>query len=129
LIERGLDPAESLVEVSVDNLNADAGDAATRRLLAREDRPTAIFCVNDLTALGSLRALREGGVAVPDDIAVVGYDDVSFASMLSTPLTSVRQPTHTLGWTAADILLRTGLDDVEQVTFTPELIVRGSSAT
>lgn len=60
-------------------------------------------------------------------MAVVGYDDVSFASMLATPLTSVRQPTHTLGWTAADILLRTGLDDAEQVVFEPELVVRASS--
>lgn len=127
LVERGLDPAEALVEMSVDNLNADAGDAATKRLLARDDRPTAIFCVNDLTALGSLRALRESGVEVPNEMAVVGYDDVSFASMLSTPLTSVRQPTHTLGWTAADILLRSGPDEGEQVTFTPELIVRSSS--
>ena len=127
VVERGLDPAEVLAEVSVDNLNADAGHAATERLLARDARPTAIFCVNDLTALGSLRALREAAVPVPEQMAVVGYDDVSFASMLSTPLTSVRQPTHTLGWTAADILLRSGLDDGEQVTFTPELVVRASS--
>jgi LacI family transcriptional regulator len=125
---RGLEPAEVLVEESVDNLNADAGDAATQRLLAQEDRPTAIFCVNDLTALGSLRALREAAVVVPEEVAVVGYDDVSFASMLSTPLTSVRQPTHLLGWTAADILLRAGIDDAEQVTFTPELVTRSSSA-
>lgn len=124
----GLDPAEALIELSVDNLNANAGDAAVRAMLADDaPTPTAIFCVNDLTALGALRALRESGVIVPDEMAVVGYDDVSFASMLATPLTSVRQPMHTLGWTAADILLRTGLSDAEQVVFTPELVVRASS--
>jgi LacI family transcriptional regulator len=136
LHRHGLDPETALVEVGVDNLNADAGDAAIRELLGRDDaadRPTAVFCVNDLTALGALRALRELGVVVPEQMAVVGYDDVSFASMLATPLTSVRQPTHTLGWTAADILLRSGTgggepDHPDQVVFAPELVVRASSA-
>lgn len=128
LTERGLDPGEALVEISIDNLNADAGAAAVTELLDRPGpRPTAVFCVNDLTALGALRSLREHEIPVPGEMAVVGYDDVSFASMLTTPLTSVRQPTHTLGWTAADILLRTGLGDAEQVVFTPELVVRSSS--
>ncbi len=128
LTEHGLDPAEALVELGVDNLNADAGAAALDDLLDRPGpRPTAVFCVNDLTALGVLRALREHGVPVPEEMAVVGYDDVSFASMLTTPLTSVRQPMHTLGWTAADILLRSGAGEPEQVVFTPELVVRASS--
>jgi len=128
LLEHGLDPATALIEVSMDTLNSDAGYAAAREVLAHPGvRPTAMFCVNDFTALGVLRALRESSVTVPDEVAVVGYDDVSFASMLATPLTSVRQPMHTLGWTAADILLRTGLDAAEQVVFEPELVVRESS--
>lgn len=128
LHEHGLDPAEALVEVGVDNLNADAGDDAIRRVLdAPGLTPTATFCANDWTALGVLRGLRERGVSVPDDMAVVGYDDVSFASMLTTPLTSVRQPTHALGWTAADLLLR-GDEHPEQVEFAPELVIRSSSA-
>lgn len=128
LLAHDLDPADALIEVSIDTLNSDAGYAAAREVLAQPGpRPTAMFCVNDFTALGVLRALRESAVAVPDEVAVVGYDDVSFASMLATPLTSVRQPMHTLGWTAADILLRTGLDDAEQVVFDPELVVRESS--
>lgn len=127
--DRGLDPADVLVEIGVDNLNADAGDAAVHELFARAERmPTAVFCVNDLTALGALRALRALEISVPQQVAVVGYDDVSFASMLATPLTSVRQPMHQLGWTAADMLLRTGLGEPEQVTFDPELVVRASSA-
>lgn len=128
LLEHDLDPDDALVEITIDNLNADAGAEAMTALLERPGpRPTAVFCVNDLTALGVLRALREQGVKVPEEMAVVGYDDVSFASMLATPLTSVRQPTHALGWTAADILLRNGLAEAEQVVFEPELVVRSSS--
>ncbi|MFV0252827.1 MAG: LacI family DNA-binding transcriptional regulator [Beutenbergiaceae bacterium] len=129
LTTRGLDPAQALTQVAVENLNTDAADAAVAALLATgRQRPTAIFCANDLTALGALRALREAQLRVPDQMAVVGYDDVSFAAMLTTPLTSVRQPTHAIGWTAADILLRNGLDGSEHVVFEPELIIRGSSA-
>ena len=64
-------------------------------------------------------------------MAVVGYDDVNFASMLATPLTSVRQPMYEMGWTAADMLLRRdGADSsVEQIEFAPELVVRASSAS
>lgn len=128
---RGLDPAEALVEIPLEALNADAGEAGVHQLLARSGRrPTAMFCANDFAALGALRALRELGLAVPDDMAVVGYDDVMFAGMLATPLTSVRQPMHALGWTAADILLTRSADDAtaRQVEFEPELVVRASSS-
>lgn len=126
----GLDPAVALEEVALDALNADAGEAGVHQLWARSGpRPTAMFCANDFTALGALRALRELDVDVPGDVAVVGYDDVMFASMLTTPLTSVRQPMHTLGWTAADMLLtrRSSGEDATQVEFEPELVVRASS--
>lgn len=124
----GLDPAEHLTEITLASLNADGGEAATRALLARDDRPTALFCVNDLAALGALRTLRREGVDVPGEVAVVGYDDVAFAAELATPLTSVRQPTHLLGERAADLLLRGRDAAAEQVVFQPELVVRASSA-
>ncbi|MCF4119511.1 LacI family transcriptional regulator [Antribacter sp. KLBMP9083] len=123
----GLDPAEALVEVTVPELNADGGEAGIRTLLERGDRPSAVFCVNDLTALGALRTLRREGISVPDDVALVGYDDVTFAAELATPLTSVRQPTHQLGERAADLLLRPPGSPAEQVVFEPELVVRESS--
>lgn len=126
LAEGGLDPEAALVEITIPSLNADGGQAGARQLLALADRPTAMLCVNDLTALGALRALRAADVPVPSGMAVVGYDDVAFAGELATPLTSVRQPTHQLGHRAADLLLRPD-DAVEQVTFQPELVVREST--
>ncbi|GAA2724330.1 LacI family DNA-binding transcriptional regulator [Cellulomonas aerilata] len=129
LTTAGLD-ASAMVEVEVPFLNADGGEAGATELLALDDRPTALFCVNDLTALGAMRTLRAHGLRIPQDVAVVGYDDVNFASMLTTPLTSVRQPTHELGRTAADLLLRAanGLaEEPAHVEFQPELVVRASS--
>lgn len=127
----GLDPAQALVEVTIGSLNADGGEEGIAQVLDTTDRPTAVFCVNDLAALGVLRGLRARDVAVPAEMAVVGYDDVTFASMLTVPLTSVRQPTHQLGWTAADLLLRQRTEGErfqhQRVQFQPELVVRGSS--
>ena len=128
LVAAGLDPASALLEVTVTSLNAEGGEAAIRGLLESGDRPTAVFCVNDLVALGVLRTLRTENIAVPAEMAVVGYDDVSFAAELATPLTSVRQPTHELGVRAADLLL-SGPDTAEHVMFQPTLVVRGSSSS
>lgn len=128
LLEAGRDPAEALVEVPLDALNAGNGALGMARLLDMPGPPvTATFCVNDFTALGALRCLRQRGLQVPHDMAMVGYDDVVFASELFTPLTSVRQPTHDLGWRAADLLL--GSEQPERLLFQPELVVRASSVT
>lgn len=128
LHEAGKDPAHALVEIDVDALNAENGAAGAKQLLGRQgSHPTALFCVNDFTALGALRVLREHGIRVPQDIAMVGYDDVSFAGELSTPLTSVRQPKHELGWRAADLLLDGS--EPQRIQFQPELVVRASSIT
>jgi LacI family transcriptional regulator len=86
-----------------------------------------VFCINDIVALGVMRELRLRRMELPRDMALVGYDDVTFASELMTPLTSVRQPMHELGWTAADMLLA-GADASDHRVFRPELIVRESSA-
>lgn len=90
-----------------------------------------MFCINDLVALGVIRGLRRNGVRIPDDVAVIGYDDVEFASMLATPLTSVRQPQYQLGRAAAELLLfETSGNAAHQhrdVLFQPELVVRETS--
>lgn len=127
VVSAGLDPDEALVEVTISSHNADGGETGMRELLAMENVPTATFCINDLAALGALRVLRREGVSVPHGMAVVGYDDVAFAAELSTPLTSVRQPTHQLGFRAADLLLANPASAAEQITFQPELVIRASS--
>ncbi|WP_029252054.1 LacI family DNA-binding transcriptional regulator [Paraoerskovia marina] len=125
--DAGLDPDEVLVDVTISSHNADGGEAGMREILQMPDVPTATFCINDLAALGALRVLRREGISVPHGMAVVGYDDVDFAAELSTPLTSVRQPTHQLGFRAADLLLADPASAAEQITFQPELVVRASS--
>jgi LacI family transcriptional regulator len=127
----GLDPEKALVEVIIPTLTAEGGEHGVLMLAQQKaGLPPAIFCLNDQVALGVLRALRARGLSVPDDVAVVGYDDVEFAPMLSTPLTSVRQPMYKLGHTAASLLLAETHDSHHQhqrVPFMPELIVRASS--
>lgn len=104
--------------------------AATRTLLNRPERPTAILTYNDLMAVGVLAALTEAGLRVPNDIALVGYDDIAYAPYLSVPLTTVRQQTQRMGRTAAQLLLeRFGGAEMppRRVVLAPELIVRASS--
>ena len=109
-----------------------AGRAAGERLGERDDRPDAVFAANDLLAVGVLQALTLlGDVRVPEDIALVGYDDIDFAAAAVVPLTSVRQPAESLGSTAVDLLLRQLEGDIDatrrHVRFEPELVTRASS--
>ncbi|GAA1848962.1 LacI family DNA-binding transcriptional regulator [Myceligenerans crystallogenes] len=129
LADSGRDPGAALLEITVPALSPDGGEAGIREALelAPDRRPTAVFCVNDLVALGVLRTLRREGIQVPEEMAVVGYDDVTFAAELATPLTSVRQPTVELGTRAADLLFRPEGAAPEQVMFEPQLVVRESS--
>jgi LacI family transcriptional regulator len=126
-------PAEDLVTLATESLTIAAGREAGQRLAGRpgDGRPTAAFCANDLVALGLLQQLMHLGIAVPGDVAIVGYDDIEFASAAAVPLTSVRQPTNLLGRTAAELLLDEARREPghvhRQVQFTPELIVRESS--
>jgi LacI family transcriptional regulator len=94
-------------------------------------RPTAAFCANDLLALGLLQRMVGLGLRVPDDLAIVGYDDIEFAKAAAVPLTSVSQPRQLLGTTAAELVLAESRDGPEhrhrQLVFDPELIVRAST--
>ena len=127
VVEAGLDPADVLVTTKADLLNSDCGQQAMVALLERS-AITAVFCVNDFVAMGALRELRSRGLAVPRDMAVVGYDDIVFAREMMVPLTSVRQPMHDLGWTAAEMLLHPDAHP-QQARFQPQLVVRQSSLT
>lgn len=122
---RGMDPGEVLVPVTVAQMTADSGCQAMADLLDQAC-VTAVFCVNDIVAMGALRELRRRGLSIPSDVAVVGYDDVAFAAEMMVPLTSVRQPMHDLGWTAVEMLLDPG-EYPRHVTFQPQLVVRESS--
>jgi LacI family transcriptional regulator len=129
LAEAGLGP-ENLRELPTERLDVAAGRDAGARLLGLGARPTAVFCANDLLALGVLQELTRRRLRIPEDIAIVGYDDIEFAAAAAVPLSSVRQPREELGRTAATLLLQEVEDPHHQhrhVVFDPELIVRESS--
>jgi LacI family transcriptional regulator len=111
------------------DFRADGGHAAALALLAGPERPRALFVANETMTLGALRAVRERGLRMPDDIAVIGFDDMPWAPLLDPPLTAVAQPAYDLGRLAADALVRR-LEDPSRPTSTvllaPKLLVRGS---
>jgi LacI family transcriptional regulator len=125
-------PADALTFLETRSLQVAEGREAGERLvgLPASRRPTAAFCANDLLALGLLQSMTQQGLRVPDDLAVVGYDDIEFAAAAAVPLTSVRQPREQLGRTAAQLLLTENEPDHEHrhVKFQPELVVRASTS-
>ncbi|WP_283134613.1 LacI family DNA-binding transcriptional regulator [Rhizohabitans arisaemae] len=131
LQRHGLSPADALTVSHNEGMNIKAGAAAIERLLDEGARPTAVFCANDMLAFGVYRGLTRRGIRVPEDIALVGYDDIEFAADWIVPLTSVRQPTYELGYRAGQLLLAHSAREPEhrhkQIVFQPELIVRQSS--
>jgi LacI family transcriptional regulator len=124
---------DELTILETTRLDVAEGRRAGERLagLPAARRPTAAFCANDLLALGLLQQMVRLGLRVPDDMAIVGYDDIEFAEAAAVPLTSVSQPRHLLGRTAAELMLAEarGHPDHEhrQVVFAPELVVRTST--
>jgi len=126
--------AEHLTMIETPALNVAAGQQAGSAIakLAAGQRPTGVFCANDLIALGLLQEMTKHGIRVPEDIAIVGYDDIEFAAAAAVPLSSVRQPRRQLGHTAARLLLEEAIGEDphthQQVMFEPELVVRQSSA-
>ncbi len=122
-----------LQTVQTRTLSATAGREAAEAICAMPParRPTAVFCANDLLALGALQGLVTGGLRVPQDVAIVGYDDIDFAAAAAVPLTSVRQPREQLGRTAAELLLEeadgAGHHGHRHVVFQPQLVVRQST--
>ena len=120
-----------LVETQATSVAEGRRAAEVIAALPASRRPTAVFCANDLVALGVLQEMTRRGVRVPQDLAIVGYDDIEFAEAAAIPLTSVRQPREQLGRTATELLL----DEVasgerhkhKHIVFEPELVVRASS--
>jgi LacI family transcriptional regulator len=127
-------PDVTLEIVTIDSLTVLAGRSAGELIAARnpEDLPDAIFAVNDLVALGVMQALvMQGNIAVPDRIALIGYDDIDFASSGVVSLTSIRQPSKLIGHTAVEILVEEAQDPglpPRHIVFQPELVVRQSTS-
>jgi LacI family transcriptional regulator len=112
------------------DLRERGGHRATLELLASDDPPTAIFSVNNLTTLGVLTAIRELGRRAPDDVSVLGFDDVPTGELLDPPLTVVRQPTYQLGARATELLLRRVREPeapVQEVVLAASLVIRPST--
>lgn len=109
----------------------DGMDAADR-ILARSDRPTALFVTTDRKAMGVIHCLLERGVRIPEEITVIGYDDIPYAACAQVPLTTVAIPMRRMGELAAEILFDrldgVGPSEPSQVLLPPELVIRASSS-
>ena len=125
-------PPEDLTVITTSSLDVASGREAGARLagLPSGRRPTAAFRANDLTALGLLQHTIGNGTKVPEQLAIVGYDDIEFAAAAAVPLSSVRQPRHELGRAAAELALDEAQNPAHhhrQILFTPELVAREST--
>lgn len=143
-----LTPAVMLETVNVEDFSVNAGRSWMRAYLKEQglrpntsgpqtptnplmkNLPTGIFCANDLIAFGAMMALRDAGLRVPEDVSVVGFDDISMAADMPTPLTTIRQPMEELGTEAVDLLFKSSNPNssVVHLKFYPRLIVRRSTA-
>ena len=125
-------PPDDLISLQCGALTVAEGRAVGEQLdgIPSHRRPTAVFCANDLVSLGLLQHAMRRGWKVPDDLALVGYDDIDFAAAAAVPLTSVRQPREELGRTAAELVLEEASNpdhQHQQVVFTPTLVARAST--
>jgi len=117
--------------VRVPLMNAAKGEEAAKKILELDVMPTAIFCANDLLALGVMRALLASKVRIPEQVSVLGYDNIEFAPSAAVPLSSIAQPSYQMGVTAADLLLNECEDgenhEHQQIRFQPQLVERAST--
>ena len=128
LKEAGIEPDESLVREGA--YTPASGFKAMEKLLQVFPRPTAVFIASDVVCLGAIRAIKRAGLRIPQDIAVVGFDDIPLADFYEPPLTTVHIPAYGLGWAAGDRLVRLVQGetlDQEGTLLESELIIRNSS--
>jgi DNA-binding LacI/PurR family transcriptional regulator len=122
-----------VAQLEGDSPSPETGYVAARKLTASGEPFTALFAFNDISAIGAIRALGDAGLGVPEDVSVVGFDDVHAAAFHNPALTTIRQPLHRMGRLAAEHLLRRiaqgpEAEFPELVTVEPELVVRQSTA-
>ncbi len=124
----GISFDESLVRFGF--FTPESGYQAMTDILSIRPRPTAVFVASDTVALGAIQAIRQHGLRVPDDMALVSFDDIPLAEFVDPPLTTIRLPAFGLGWGAADLLIRLiGKENAleTEVLLETELVVRASS--
>jgi len=131
LREAGVPVQQSLIEPG--DFRYEGGEEAAARLLSLDSLPSAVFACNDLMAIGALRAIRRAGLRVPEDISVVGFDDIVLASAVSPALTTVAQPVEQLAKISTELLLSRiegeSPSDLARIVLDTELVVRNSSAS
>lgn len=123
---------EAIAQLEGESPSHEPGYFATQRLLGSKARFTAILAFNDVSAIGAIRALREAALRVPEDVSIVGFDDIQSAAFQNPALTTVRQPLRTMGTLAAETILAQIGSPAEhppsrQLTVDPELVVRDST--
>jgi len=121
------------VQLQSDSPSPEVGYAVTRKILERNEPFTALFAFNDISAIGAIQALRESGRRVPEDVSVVGFDDIQSAAYQNPALTTVRQPLRQMGVIAAETLLSRinsprSAEESPEIVVKPELIVRSTTA-
>lgn len=124
------DRAHITLTVAGGDFSIESGIAAGEQLLGGAKPPTGIFCFNDEMAIGVLHAARQHGVRVPDDVSVIGFDDIRFAQFVDPPLTTIRQPMRELGEATVRLLLNIlhgNVKDAVSVTLPHALIMRAST--
>jgi len=121
---------ELKVQLDIDTFSPRVGYPVVQKLLSRTTDFSALFAYNDLSAIGAIRAIREKGLRVPEDISVVGFDDINSAAFQNPGLTTVRQPLGVMATKAVRILIErlNGGEDPKEVSVAPELVVRESTA-
>lgn len=137
--ERGIGVANAakIAEISINTIrvplmNAGKGEQAAHEILALPHLPTAVFCANDIVALGVMKTLLDHGVRIPEQVSLIGYDDIAFAPSAAIPLTSIAQPAYQLGVASAELIISECEDGDshahQQIRFQPKLIVRSSTS-
>jgi len=122
-----------VVQLEGESSSPELGYQVTQKLLASREPFTALFAFNDISAIGAIQALREAGCRVPEDVSVVGFDDIQSAAFQNPALTTVRQPLRAMGVIAAETLLRritaaANTPYPKEIVVEPDLVVRASTA-
>lgn len=113
---------------NTEQLDFQSGVHAMRRLLQLNEKPSAVFAVSDTLAIGALKEINVSGLKVPDDIAIVGFDKISFSNMTNPTLTTIAQPMYKMGCTAANMLINSIKGNkVESIVLDHELVIREST--